>query len=176
LLPCVTASGCISVVVVPHCPGPKPYPQPGFLAAVALWLDRRRMITADVRVIAPCYEEVAVTATLKVSAGADADLVEQQARAALAAFFNVLTGGPEGGGWPIGRPVYRSEVMALLAAIPEVEAVTGLGLSGPNDVEPICTNLEFCPDCLPVSGKHQITVLGSPATRAARRSQRNECS
>lgn len=175
LLPCVTASGCITVVVVPNCSGPKPYPQPGFLAAVASWLDRRRMITADVRVVAPCYDDVAVTATLKVTAGADAGLVEQRTRAALDAFFNVLTGGPEGGGWPIGRPVYRSEVMALLAALPEVEAVTGLGLSGPDDDEPICTNLEFCPDCLPVSGAHQITVLGSPAARAARRSQRNDC-
>lgn len=175
ILPKVAASGCITVVVIPDCRGPRPTPQPGFLNAVAAWLDRRRMITAEVRVVAPCYEEVAVTATLHLDARADVGKAAGAAEAALDAYFHPLTGGPDGGGWPVGRPVYCSEVMALLASVDGVEAVTELGLSGPRDAAPVCTNLEFCGDCLPVSGRHAIIVQSASVTRLSRRSDHHEC-
>lgn len=174
LLPAVTASGCITVIVVPRCQGRRPTPQPGFLAAVAAWLDRRRLVTADVRVVAPCYTEVAVSARLHLSRRADAPLAEARAQAALASFLDPLHGGPDGQGWPIGRPVYRSEIMALLANLPMVEAVTDLGLSGEGEEMPGCDNFELCADCLPVSGNHQITIDAVPALRAATRSDRHD--
>ena len=45
------------------------------------------------------------------------------ARAALADFLDPLDGGPEGTGWPFGRPVWASEVIAVLAALPLVSYV-----------------------------------------------------
>jgi hypothetical protein len=35
-------------------------------------------------------------------------------------YLNPLTGGPEGKGWPFGRPVYPSDIVALLQQIPGV--------------------------------------------------------
>lgn len=174
MLPSVIASGCVTVVVIPDCPGPRPTPQPGFLRAVAAWLDRRRMITADVRVMPPCYEEVAVAATLHVGARAQPAKARQAALAMLDAFFHPLTGGPDGDGWRVGRPVYRTEVMALLASIDGVEAVTDLGFASSHDPEQTCANLEFCGDCLPVSGAHVIAVNAVSIIPPVRRSERHE--
>ena len=55
----------------------------------------------------------------------------QRAIERINAFFDPLTGGPDGNGWPIGRTVYRSEVIALLASIDGVARVTDFGLKGP---------------------------------------------
>jgi hypothetical protein len=146
------------VVVVPNCPGPRPEPGPDFLKAVERYLDRRRSLTAEVHVTGPCFLPVTVHAHLHVRPGTDATALAARARQALQAFFHPLTGGPEGEGWPIGRHVYRAEVFSLLSALPGVEYVDDLGLQGQDDREPRCANLPVCPDCLVVSGEHQIRI------------------
>jgi len=44
-------------------------------------------------------------------------------RAAMAGYLDPLDGGPDGTGWPFGRPVWVSEVVAVLAAVPLVAYV-----------------------------------------------------
>jgi predicted phage baseplate assembly protein len=129
-LPCYPAPGLVAVVVVPHCRLPAPMPGRALLEAVRAWLEPRRLVTSEVRVIAPRYRAVGVRATLHLAAEAEAGAaaVLRQAEDAIRRFFDPLTGGPEGGGWPVGRPVYRTELLALLAGLPGVLRVTGFGL------------------------------------------------
>ena len=47
-------------------------------------------------------------------------------------------------GWPFGRAVYRSEVMALLVAIDGVERVTAFGFITGASPRPLCDNVVLC--------------------------------
>lgn len=172
---CYRAAGSITVIVVPNCAGPKPLPTPGMLTAVRAYLDRRRTPATELHVIAPTYATVRVAATLQARPNAIPEEVRNAVVAALAQFFNPLHGGPDGTGWPIGRDLYRSEVLALLARIPGVACVLTLGLQGDGDCEPRCTNLPVCDDSLIVPGEHDITVFGTPPIRIVDRSVPHEC-
>ena len=128
LLPCYPAPGVVTLIVIPPCPRPVPMPSRDLLDAVERYLDVRRLVTSEIHAIAPRYRRVGVEATLRLACEADPALVLRAATARIKAFFDPLEGGPDGGGWPFGRTVYRTEVMALLADVPGVASVTGLGL------------------------------------------------
>ena len=124
--------------------------------------------------IGPRYMPVTVTASLSAEAGADPDAIAAQAQRALEAFFAPLTGGPDGDGWPIGRSVYRAEVMTTLAGLPGVLTVSDLGLAADGDM-PTCDNLVLCAGDLVQSMRHAIDVELAGAT-IFRRSKERECS
>jgi Baseplate J-like protein len=172
-VPCFTAPGCITVIVVPNCPGPAPMPTAGFLQAVARYLDRRRPVTTEVHVAAPTYVTIVVAATLQAASSADPTTLPALAQAALDRFLNPLQGGPSSGGWPIGRAVYRTEVITLLAALPGVLTVTGLTLQA-DSAAPVCGNIDICASELVRSGQHQVTATIT-GTTIFRRSREREC-
>jgi hypothetical protein len=156
--PGLPARGCVTVVVVPHGTGTSPKPTPGFLKAVRMYLGRRRPVTTEVHVIAPTYTKVAVRARLHLAPYADAPAIGAEASKRLDAFFHPLTGGPDGGGWPVGRDVYRSEVMALLQEIVGVHHVDELSLLVGPDRAPRCHNVSVCPTDLVATTAHELTV------------------
>jgi predicted phage baseplate assembly protein len=154
-LQCWTAPGVVTVVVVPRC-GQPPAPGQDFLAAVARYLDRRRPLTTEVHVVGPHYVKVTIEATLHVAAAAPG--LAAQAQTALDAFFDPLTGGPAGTGWPFGRGVLSSDVLVTLARLPGVLYVDGLSIeadSGPGR----CENLDLCPTDLVASQPHRLTIV-----------------
>jgi hypothetical protein len=174
-LPCFRASGDVTVVVIPDCGGPRPAPSEGMLAAVRRWLERRRSPATLLHVSAPTYREVAVAAKLHAAADADRESVRSAAIAAIDVFLNPLRGGPDGRGWQVGRTVFRSEILALLASVPGVASVTGVGLQGEHDAEPRCENLPLCDEELPTPGRHSIAVIAAPKLRIIDRSHPHEC-
>lgn len=174
-LPCVRASGSIGVVVIPDCSGPRPMPSEGMRAAVHRRLERRRSPGTELHVLPPVYSTVSVIATLHVERSQDAGALRRAAVIAIDAYLNPLHGGPAGEGWPVGRDVYRSELLALLAALPGVVSVTDLGLQGEGDEQPRCGNAPICPDSLPAPGEHRIAVVGVPPLRIIDRSHPHEC-
>ena len=127
-LPGVPALGSVTVVVVPACAHPIPEPGPDMLCAVARTLDRRRTLTTELHVIGPSFITVAVRATLHAGPDADGRGLIAAAQLGLNTFLDPLCGGADGQGWPMGRDVYQSEVMALLNAIPGVTYVDEVGL------------------------------------------------
>jgi predicted phage baseplate assembly protein len=153
---CVPAAGVVTVVVLARC-GDPPVPSRELLEAVRRYLEPRRPLTTELHVVGPTYLPVTVSATLHAAAGAPPDLA-RRADQALTAFFHPLTGGTDGSGWPFGRDVLESEVMAQLQALPEVRFVDRLGISGPDDAAPRCGNLSLCPTQLVWSRPHRITV------------------
>jgi hypothetical protein len=173
-LPCFTAAGSITVIVVPDCPGTAPMPAADFLRAIERYLHPRRPVTTEIHVIAPNYVKVTVTAQLQASADSDPARIKGLAQQKLDAFFNPLSGGPDGTGWPVGRYVYRAEVMALLASLPSVLSVSDLTLAG-DDGTPTCDNLAVCAGDLVQSMHHSIEV-SIAGTTIFSRSRERECS
>lgn len=156
--PGLPATGCVTVVVVPLSAGSDAEPTPGFLASVRSYLDRRRPVATELHVVAPTYTRVAVRARLHLFPHADARAAVAVASKRLDAFFHPLTGGPDGGGWPVGRDVYRSEILALLQEISGVHHVDELSLLvGPNR-EPRCHNVSVCPTALVSATAHDLTI------------------
>jgi Baseplate J-like protein len=154
--PCMQAPGVVTVVVLPSCGSP-PEPGPDFLAAVQSYLDRRRPLTTELVVVKPGYAPVTVSATLHVTRALP-DLAAR-AQTALDRFFDPLSGGSSGAGWPFGRSVMESEVVSCLNSLPGVAFVDQVTLTGSDPTKPSCVNLSLCPTDLVQSKKHQITVV-----------------
>jgi predicted phage baseplate assembly protein len=158
-LPCVTAAGSVTVVAVPSCPDVRPEAGPDFLAAVHRWLAPRCALTTELHVLGPSYQAVGVHARLHAEAGADPDALAAAAAAALDRFFHPLEGGPDGTGWPVGRAVYRTEVMAVLNAIEGVAYVDQLSLLAEGEMEASCANVTLCTGQMVAAGEHRIQVI-----------------
>lgn len=156
-LQCVSAPGVVSVIVLPSLPASRPMPSAGLVQAVGARLERRRMIGTRVIVSAPRYLEVAVRARLKAFDGKDKALLSARVAAAIDAFFHPLTGGPDKTGWPLGRDVYRAELMQVIDETPGVDHVLSLELTA-QGCEPQCGNLCLQPTQLVAAGTHAIEV------------------
>ncbi|MFL6234457.1 MAG: putative baseplate assembly protein [Thermoanaerobaculia bacterium] len=157
--PCYHAPGVITVLVLPFLPAGRPTPSRGLLAAVAAYLNRRRVLGTRVEVAGPVYVEVRVRARVAAFPGVDRAALAARLRDALERFFHPLRGGPEGGGWPFGRAVYGSEVYQVLDETEGTDHVLALELIGA-DGEPHCDNLCLPAAGLPASGAHEIEVEG----------------
>jgi len=176
--PCYPAPSIISLIVIPRCPRPAPLPSRALLDAIERYLEPRRLVTCELQAMAPSYRRVGVSATLHLRCEVDSGAVQDAALARLDTFLDPLEGGPSGTGWPFGRPVYRSEIMALLAAVPGVARVTGLtlqdGYCTTCDDAGRCDNIELCVHELVVPGKHQLTLTAT-ISQDLTRSDAHEC-
>lgn len=125
-------------------------------------LDRARLIGTHIVIEPPLYRGVTVVARLKARAKASAARVTDDALEQLDRYLNPLTGGPEGEGWPWGRPVQAGEIFAVLQNVRGVELVEDVRVFGANPVTgergPQCQRLEFEPHSLAFSYGHQIRV------------------
>jgi hypothetical protein len=173
-LPCYPAAGAVTLIVVPQCALPAPRPSRALLDEVVRYLEPRRLVTSEIHAVAPVYRRITVHATLHLGCDADAADVRKRAVAALSRFFDPFTGGPDGAGWPVGRTVYRTEVLALLAGLDGVSRVTDFGLQGPGDRGPRCGNVELCKHELLVPGRHRLRAAG-PQAAELKRSVAHEC-
>ncbi|GAA2770940.1 putative baseplate assembly protein [Streptomyces showdoensis] len=88
-------------------------PSEQVLGAITGALDERRLIGTRLVVEPPFYQGVTVVARLSAPA-AEADRVREAALAALFRHLDPLRGGPDGTGWPFGRPVQYGEVFGVL--------------------------------------------------------------
>ncbi|MFE6775607.1 putative baseplate assembly protein [Streptomyces sp. NPDC057702] len=98
-------------------------PPPETLAMIAAHLDERRPLGARLHVESPYYQGVTVVAAVRARRGAAGEELREAGLAALYGYFNPLSGGPEGDGWPFGRPVHAGEVYAVLQRLPGVELI-----------------------------------------------------
>lgn len=155
--PCMSAPGAITVVIVPRMPVAQPQPSAGLRRVVQRYIERRRMVATVVRVVGPSYLPVSVSASVQTRRGASQATVMAAVVAALNAFLDPLSGGPDGLGWPFGRPVYRAEILQLIDGVPGVDHVTDLSLNSSSGT-PLCGNVTLCPTALAAPGPHDIRV------------------
>jgi hypothetical protein len=157
-LDCVSAPGVVTVVVVPWLPAGRPTPSAGLIARVAAHLESRRTIGTRVIVTWARYTEVSVRARVRAFDGVDKVRLAQDIGAALDAFLHPLTGGPDGTGWPLGRDVFRSEVLQVIDETAGVDHVLSLELVA-EGCAPTCGNVCLRPTWLVAAGEHQMEVL-----------------
>jgi predicted phage baseplate assembly protein len=129
-------AGSISVCVVPQantdlidlCQGiaPERFSLNSALREQVLhYLDERRLLGIQVQLQQANYIGVSVQAEVTLehtynNPVAQAEII-RKLQVALYRYLNPLTGGPEGTGWPFGRPLYPSDIMALLQQIAGIQ-------------------------------------------------------
>ena len=150
-LDCVSAPGIVTVVVVPSLPADRPSPSAGLIRVVASRLEQRRTIGTRVVVAGPSYLEVAIRASVKAFDGTDKARLSRGVSDALDAYFHPLHGGPDGTGWPLGRDVFRAEVMQVIDETAGVDHVVSLELVV-EGCEATCGNVCLRPQSLVASG------------------------
>ena len=117
--------GGVRVLVVPTCDGDERgrlrfeqlVPETETLARITRYLDERRVVGTRVIVEPPTYQGITVVASIKSRTRARRATVEDAAIQALYRYYHPITGGPEGTGWPFGRPVHVGEVYAVLQRV-----------------------------------------------------------
>ena len=162
--------GAVRILIVPTCEADATgrlqfeqlLPAEETLAAIVRYLDERRVIGARVLVEPPTYQGITVVARIRGRARFAARSVETDAVAALYHYFSPVTGGPEGSGWPFGRPLHAGEVYSVLQRIPGVEYVEDVRLFGADPITgqrgDAVQRLELGPNSLVFSHEHLVRV------------------
>lgn len=132
------------------------------LQRIAAHLDERRPVGARAVVEPPAYQGVTVVARVRARPEASADELREQALTALYRYLHPQLGGPDGDGWPFGRPVHVGEVYAALQTIPGTELIEDVRLFAADPVsgdrgDPT-DRIEVGPHELVFSYEHQIRV------------------
>jgi predicted phage baseplate assembly protein len=135
------------------------------LQRISRRLDESRVIGTRVAVEPPVYRGVTVVAKLRPRAGSNAARLQADALDALYRYFHPITGGPDGNGWPFGRPVHVGEVYSVLQGLRGTELVEDARLFGADPVTgqrgQAVQRLVIEPHALVFSYEHQVLVEGT---------------
>ena len=174
-LPAADAPGAVRVLVVPDAVADEGddrlrfeqlIPSDQVLAAITASLDERRLIGTRLVVEPPVYQGVTVVARLSVAPG-DTDRVRAAALDALYAHLNPLAGGPDGTGWPFGRPVQYGEIFGVLqratgnALVEEVRLFPADPVTGRRGAP--ADRIDLAAGALVFSYQHQVVVTAAGA-------------
>jgi hypothetical protein len=150
----------VSLIIVPESTDPLPCPSLELRSAVKDYLQQRApsVLAGGERIVVrpPDYVEVAIEAEIFVVSLDDAAVAETEARTRLDTFLHPLRGGPSGTGWDFGRPIWKSDVFAVLEQIEEVDRVENLlfHFRGTTDAERVVIG----PNELLATGQHRLAV------------------
>ncbi|MFB7056442.1 putative baseplate assembly protein [Streptomyces vinaceus] len=171
---CLTAgapgvpAGSVKLLVVPAPPGGTRIrfehlvPPQAVLDRIAAHLEPRRLLGTNVLIEPPLYRAVTVIVRVRARRSVDTDQVYDDVAAALYGFLDPIKGGPEGTGWPFGRPVQTGDLYARLHAVAGVDLVEEIKLYSANPVTgargEATDRLELDPASLVFSYEHHIRV------------------
>ena len=168
--PTGTPSGTVRVLVVPTVGDDgsgrlrfeQLQPDDGVLASIAGYLDQRRVVGSRLTVEPPFYRGITVVARLTARPGVEHERLRRSALAAVYRYFHPVHGGPDGTGWPFGRPVQAGDVFAVLQRLPGCELVDDVKLFPADPITgrrgEAVQRLEIPPNGLTFSYEHQIRV------------------
>ena len=166
----VGAAEGVRVLVVPACAGDESgrlrFEQlvltAELLERIVRYLDERRVVGSRIIVEPPHYQGITVVARIRARRRARVGAVEEAARRALYNYYDPIIGGPDGDGWPFGRPVHVGEVYAVLQRIDGVEYVEDARLFGADPLTgqrgEAVQRLELAPNSLVFSYEHHVRV------------------
>jgi predicted phage baseplate assembly protein len=125
-------------------------------------LEETRVIGTRVVIEPPVYRGVTVVARLKARSRANPARLQAEALDSLYAYLDPITGGPDGNGWPFGRPVTNGELSAVLQRLRGTELVEDLRIFGADPVTgqrgQQTARLDLEPNALVFSYEHQVMV------------------
>ncbi len=124
--------GVVSVMVLPRkesLVSPNPRPDQPTIQRVFDYLAPRRPLATELYVIGCEYIPLAVSVGLTVRPGYGQEQVREEVRQAIYRFLWPLAPhGPQGEGWPLGRPVKDRELEVVVAQVKGVNTVSGVNL------------------------------------------------
>ena len=164
------AGGAVRVLVVPavgDASGRLDFgdlvPPDDMLQAVAAYLDERRLIGTRLVVEPPVYQGVTVVARVRARPHTDTARLQADALTALYRYFHPLLGGPDGSGWPFGRPVHVGEVFSVLQRLRGTELVEDARLFGADPITgqrgDMTQRIVLGPNALVFPYEHQVAVI-----------------
>jgi predicted phage baseplate assembly protein len=168
-----TDAGSVRVLVVPSASGgdggwlrfEQLVPSDDTLQKITDRLEESRVIGTRAIVEPPIYRGVTVVAKLRARARQNPTRLQEEALQALYAYFDPITGGPDGAGWPFGRPVNVGEVYSVLQGLRGTELVEDARLFGADPVTgqrgQQTQRLELESHALVFSYEHQVLVEGA---------------
>jgi predicted phage baseplate assembly protein len=165
-------AGVVRVLVVPAVPAgdgrmtfDQLVPAEDTLQRIARRLDESRLVGTRVVVEPPVYRGVTVVARLRARPRTDPNRLQQDALEALFRYIHPTSGGPDGTGWPFGRPIVAGELFSALQAVRGTELVEDVRIFGADPItgergKPT-DRLEVEPTALAFSYDHQVVVEAS---------------
>ncbi|MGD9997628.1 MAG: putative baseplate assembly protein [Ilumatobacteraceae bacterium] len=165
-------AGCVRVLIVPAAPivdGKIRFehlvPNESTMQRILETLENARLVGTRIIIEPPVYQGVTVVAQVKAKPKFSAARVRDEAASVLHRYFNPLVGGPDGRGWPWGRPIQSGEAYSALQEIRGVDFVEEIRLFGANPVTGerghATTRLELNASAIAFSFEHQIRVVAS---------------
>ena len=137
-------------------------PDPDLLGRIGTFLDERRCLGARISVEPPFYQGVTVVAKIRAKPRTAADALRTRATEALFRYLHPTVGGPDGTGWPFGRPVQVGEFFAVLQQLPGVDLVEEVRLFGADPTTGVrgesVSRLDLPSTALAFSYGHQVRV------------------
>ena len=126
----VSAPGVVTVLVVPNDPTTPqgPVPDAAFLQSVCDFLEPRRLVTTEVHVVGPDYQDLSVSVGFDIVPGKDIATVAQGIQTAISNYLSPTIGGPSGTGWPLGKPVIDGELLAQAARVDGISDIEGVSM------------------------------------------------
>ncbi|MEQ8439309.1 MAG: putative baseplate assembly protein [Ilumatobacter fluminis] len=138
-------------------------PDDGSLERIADYLDERRTIGARVVVEPPRYQGVTVVARVRARRRFATEPLRDDCLRALYDYLHPTHGGPDGDGWPFGRPVHVGEVYAVLQRLPGTDIIEDARLFAADPVTgergESVQRLVLDPHSLVFSYEHQVQVV-----------------
>jgi predicted phage baseplate assembly protein len=156
--PDIQVPGVVTVVVVPDSADPQPRPSEGTLRTVCAYLDQRRLLTTEVYVAPPTYQDVSVEVEVLANDSADLAAVQRGIEQTLLDYFHPLKGGEDGLGWPFGGAIQFSRTMHRVFGVPGVASVDRLIIRVDGRPAPECRDVALSPDALASSRTHRVAV------------------
>jgi predicted phage baseplate assembly protein len=95
---------------------------------VRRYIEDRRPLTVEVAVSEPEYIRVGINATVQARRGVNSDGLQTSVCDAFYHFLHPTIGGPDGEGWPLGRPLFAGEMLAQLHAVSGVDFISEMQL------------------------------------------------
>ncbi len=124
--------GVVSVMVLPRkgmTEPPNPRPDQPLIEKVHAFLSARRPLATELYVIGCEYVPLALTVGITVKSGFGPDQVNHDVRQALQEYvWSLSPHGPQGEGWPLGRPVRDRELEVVVARVKGVGTVSSVNL------------------------------------------------
>jgi predicted phage baseplate assembly protein len=166
-------AGSVRVLVVPAAAGHEGswlrfdqlVPSEETLQKITDRLEESRVIGTRAIVEPPVYRGITVVAKVRARARQNPTRLQEAALDALYRYFDPIAGGPDGTGWPFGRPVNVGEVYSVLQGLRGTEMVEDARLFGADPVTgqrgQQTQRLEVEPHALVFSYEHQVLVEGA---------------
>ena len=128
---CYIEDSEIMLIIVPKGDSEKLRPGNMLLQTIKKYLNDRRLITTRLSIAGPDYVDISIEAEVSVMPQKVEIIpeIKNKMKLELRNFFHPLKGGSAKNGWPMGRPVYISEIYNVLENVEEVDFVRRLKLN-----------------------------------------------